>query len=619
MSTSSPLRSPDPRLAPARRRTLRDAMRSWWTSAAPALPLPTHAPVRLTPLLGRDYLLLLVYGLILAAFPLAYSRTLSTHETVHCVNVREMQLDGDWIIPHYGGRPWLERPPLPFWLTLPAVKVFGADDRAYRVAPLLVSLACILLAGWIASVWFGRATGVLSGLILATIREFTHYSLAPECDMFLCGVITSAMALFVYLEFRRRSAEGESGFLWGHRPLALLLFFVVLGLANLVKGLVFGDLLILVPIAAYLLLGGERWSMIRRYVWLPGWLAFAVVGSAWAAAAWWRYPDVVELWKSDYVGRLNEGYMREPIWYYLLQLPWVLFPWTICAAIGLALTWRQVWRAGRTPERFLWCWALAPIAFLSIPEGKHHHYLLHALVPWAILAALGLVRLARYLPTLEWMRTPWPTLLVVGIPGEIALAVVLGKYPGAELLAALMVLWPAAVLAFWWSMSRRNMLHGLIAWFALLVVCHWAGYLHPVLFERRYEDDLAFLEEVRSLTPADSPLLVMDAKGPLDASWLLHHLHGRGRLLHNLSFLRCEPVDSGELYLIARGSQVHFLSRYGVGQLLAQSRHSRYQATPDDRYGLYRLRLHAGLVRRTEPVYISPMQATGREPGPYLR
>jgi 4-amino-4-deoxy-L-arabinose transferase-like glycosyltransferase len=567
---------------------------------------------------GRDYALLLGYCLVLFSFPLLYDRTLSTHETVHCVNVREMRLDGDWIIPHYGGRPWLERPPLPFWLTLPLVEVLGDSQRVYRLAPLLVAVPVILLAGWLASRWFGRGVGLLAGLILATIRELYHYAVAPECDMFLCGVTAGALGLFAHLEFALRPSE-EKGFLWGRRPWALLAFFVVLGLANVVKGLFFGDVLILVPVTAYLLSGPGSWALLRRYVWLPGWLAFALVGSAWAVAAWLRYPDIIDLWKSDYVGRFNQGYMREPAWYYLAQLPWVLFPWTAAAFVGLWLTRHRALREGRTPERFLWCWALLPLAVLSVFQGKHHHYLLHALVPWAILAALGTVRLLEEAATLSWLRTPGP-LLLAAVLGDVVLALVIPRYPAPSwLLPAALAGWPALVLACWWILTQPDLVHTCAALLALLVFGHWAGYLHPPLIERRYDDDLAFLDHVERTVPPGSPVLVLDDKGPLDASWLLFYLNGRGTLLHNLTFLRDGRGPQQEAYLIARGTQTRGLEELAWAQPLAASAHTRDQTGPDDRYLLYRLRLHDGLARVSPPIYISPMQATGRAPGPYLQ
>src|SRR5262249_14045586 len=161
---------------------------------------------------------------------------------------------GDWVIPHYGGRPWLERPPLPFWLSIPVVTAVGDGPAAYRLASILVAVPCVLLVGWMAALWYGRAVGLLAGLVLATLRPFNHHATGPEPDIFLRATVPAAVALFVHLEFRRRPADGESGSCIGPRPWAVLAFFFVLGLANLVKGLVFGDVFILLPVACFLLL-----------------------------------------------------------------------------------------------------------------------------------------------------------------------------------------------------------------------------------------------------------------------------------------------------------------------------------------------------------------------------
>lgn len=516
----------------------------------------------------RDVALLGACCAVLAAFPLLLDRTLTTHETVHCQNVREMRTDGDWLIPHYGGRPWLERPPLPFWLTIPFIQAFGDHPVSYRLVSALVGLGCVLLVAAMASVWYGRAVGLLSGLALATLRQFFHYSVGPEAEIFLCGMVTLSTALFVSLEFRLRPAPANEPWLLGRRPWLLLAFFVALGLTNLVKGLFFGDAFVLVPAAVFLLWGEKPLSFVRRYVWLPGWLAFVVVGGAWAVTAYVQQPGIVDLWRSDYGDRLNQGYMREPTFYYLMHLPWAIFPWTLLAFAGMAFTWRQALTQGRTPERFLWCWAILPVVFLSIPQGKHQHYLLACLAPWAVLAALGTARL-------------W------------------GKFAaGARPKAA----WIAAASAF-----------------VLLLFVTWTLHALPRFWHGdRYAADRAFVERVKQTVGPGQTLLVLDDWGPLDASWLLFYLDGRARLLHNATFLLDDRIEAREVFVVARRYRAASLPTFGPCEQLFESNGSRGEPTPEHRLGLYHLRREVPRATISSPVYVSPMQATGRTPGPWL-
>ncbi|MFQ3591938.1 MAG: glycosyltransferase family 39 protein, partial [Gemmataceae bacterium] len=243
-----------------------------------------------------DYLLLVSFVALMAATPLTLDRILGNHETVHAQNLREMLAGGDWLIPHYGGRPWLERPPLPFWISMPIVSICGDSSRVLRMVSVLVGLVSVLLTGWMAAVFYGRAAGLLAGCILATMYEFVRYTHAPESDIFVCSMVCLALGVFVHLEFQCRP-DPQSSFL-GSRPWGVLGFFLLLGLGNLVKGLYFVDMHILVPVAAFLLLAPGRWEHLKRYVWLPGWLAFLVAAGFWPGLAYWRQPDIVDLWAS---------------------------------------------------------------------------------------------------------------------------------------------------------------------------------------------------------------------------------------------------------------------------------------------------------------------------------
>ena len=101
------------------------------------------------------------------------------------------------------------------------------------------------------------------------------------------------MAVFAHLEFRRPLTETEPVGFFGRRPSGpVLVFFVLFAMTNLAKGLIFGTLMVAIPIAGYLAWNRDL-RAIRRYVWLWGWLAFVLVAAAWPVAV---YPPIRTWW-----------------------------------------------------------------------------------------------------------------------------------------------------------------------------------------------------------------------------------------------------------------------------------------------------------------------------------
>jgi 4-amino-4-deoxy-L-arabinose transferase-like glycosyltransferase len=570
---------------------------------------------------GIDFLVIGGFCAMLFGYALFGGRPLTGHESVQAELSREMFADHDWLIPKCGGYPWLERPPLPQWMTIGIASAFGRCDRDWivRLAPIFLGGLVVLLLARTAAGWYGRGVGVLSGLILASMWEFWVYSTDPEADMFLCAIVTGALALFAHLEFFRRGDAGEPRTFFGRRPWPVLALFVLLGMTNLAKGLIFGVLMAGVPVAGYLLANADL-GALRRYVWFWGWLAFAVVALSWPVAVYHQYPDIVDLWKSDYLSRLSQGYLREPAWYYAATLPYVLLPWTIPALVGLGVTARAAIRQRGTPERFLWTWAvLTPLVF-SIPDGKHHHYLLPCLAPWAVLAALGAVRIWQgilQLPAL--LRNPYVGLLVIGVPGDVALWLFANRIPGpAWIVPALMTGWPFLVFGMCWAVGQRDGRLAMGSLFGILAVVYGLLYAYQTNYLDGYGDDSDFLRQVRGLVTPDRPLYInFDDLYPLETFHLLFYTDG-AKLLHNLTFLLDEHIDRKEVYVLARAAEGTYLSTFGKAQMVLQSRHTRGERSPADRRTLFLLRFRDGLARVPAPLRLSPMQAVHREPGPYL-
>jgi 4-amino-4-deoxy-L-arabinose transferase-like glycosyltransferase len=569
-----------------------------------------------------DYALLALVCLLLFGVALVAGRPLTGHEAVLPQNAREMMADHDWIIPKCGGLPWLERPPLPDWIIVGIAEVLGRCDRDWivRIGPVLMGTCVVLMVSWLAAGWYGRTVGLLSGLILATMYEFFCFSSDPEGDIFLCAIVTGAIALFAHLEFFRKTDATERNGFFGRRPWPVLAFFVVFGMTNLAKGLIFGTLMVAVPVAGFLLWNFD-FTRMRRYLWLWGWLAFAVAALAWPVAAYRRYPDIVPLWFSDYLTRLNQGYIGEPWWYYLTALPYVTMPWTVVSLLGLGLTAGKAMRQRYSPERFLLGWAVLTPAFFSIPDGKHHHYLLQCLAPWAVLGSLGAMQVWRSIP--HWpglLRNPLLGLVTLGVPGDVALVLLGPRIPGpAWFLPALLVTWPAFVFGLCWAVAQRNGRVAVGGVFGLLVAFYGAAYTYQTHWWDVYRDDNAFLRQARALVGADQPYFInFDADRPLETFQLLFYNDARVVMLHNLSFLRDERIQAPVVYLLARAKDAARLAKYGQAEVVLQSEHTKGETSPGERRALFRLRFDEHLQRKPADVYVSPLQATSRKEGPFL-
>ncbi|MEZ6139613.1 MAG: glycosyltransferase family 39 protein [Zavarzinella sp.] len=571
-----------------------------------------------SPLQRNDYIWLSLLCWVYFGISLVIPRVFTTHETTHCINVREMFDSGSYLIPTYGGRVWLERPPVPHWLTGVGALLVGdiQDEFAMRFPSILFSWLTVLLVAHLAAQVFGRITGLLSGLVLATMREFASYAVAPEADIFLAGIVTIGGMLA--LKLLSRPAPQSTSFL-GNRPTVYWLFYLVMGISHWTKGVFFGSMFIAWPILLWLIWTWDRRRFFALF-WLPGILLFLGGAASWLLVASSNEPGVVDLWKNDYQGRYNTDYMKEPAWYYAVQQPWNIFPWTIALVVGLVTTFSQIRGTTVSPWRFVWLWAIVPPIFFSLFNGKHHHYMLSCLAPAAILGSQGLQRMFSWFQQQpRWFRHPalWSGILIpLGLGTILALA---KKLPGpANLQTILLLAWVPLVLFATWFVSRPQPRVALVGLLMVITFIHIAAHYFRSKYLDNYAEDSRLIAEIRELVPPEEHVYVLDEEEPLNASWNLYYLGRNARQLQNITFLRSTEIDRPTIYLLARGYHQEQLAEYGVAEQLLQSKRTRKEITPADRKTLYRLTFHADLIRVVPPK-ITPMQSTGRAPGPFLK
>jgi 4-amino-4-deoxy-L-arabinose transferase-like glycosyltransferase len=378
---------------------------------------------------------------------LGSSSRLTYHEAFVAQGAREMLDSGEWAYPTIGGLPWLEKPPLPWWLTAAIGRCTGGvNETVARLPSVLSAVVMVLGVAVLGARHYGPGIGVLAGAIQATTAWTVLRGRLAEADMLLACLITWAIVAFDGILAVPASGirDGSSRLAAGWR-LARWAFFALLCTTTLVKGIGFGAVLILVVVAGALLWQRDGTALRRLYV-PAAWALVVAIASAWPLWMILRHGrGVLALWTMHVAcrmgGQADPGpFASEPWWEYVPALLGQALPWTPLALVG---AWHSLGRAllhacsgdlggrGGIPvpaavvagDRLLWAWAAAPLGLLALATVKNAHYVISAQVPWSIWAALAFSRVGA---RLQLRAREWHTVLLAMRLGFTALAIVYG-------------------------------------------------------------------------------------------------------------------------------------------------------------------------------------------------
>jgi 4-amino-4-deoxy-L-arabinose transferase-like glycosyltransferase len=161
---------------------------------------------------GGAVLLVAAFALVLFVVKLGSARTITFHESHIVQGAREMLRTGDWLVPRVGGRPWLEKPPLPQWSAAVAGAIAGEVDAfAARLPAALFGLAGVLAFTGMVARLRGPVTGLLSGLVLSSSMYLITYARLAEPDVFLWGIVVAALGVFARAQVGLPSPRAGDG------------------------------------------------------------------------------------------------------------------------------------------------------------------------------------------------------------------------------------------------------------------------------------------------------------------------------------------------------------------------------------------------------------------------
>src|SRR3954447_682307 len=118
------------------------------------------------------YLLLLVVAAVTCLPNLGAPSLWDIDEGHNAEAAREMLASGNWIVPTFNFQLRVDKPALLYWLQIAAYQVCGVNEFAARLPSALAALVAVLAAYELGRAMFGAATGLVTGLVLASTAMF---------------------------------------------------------------------------------------------------------------------------------------------------------------------------------------------------------------------------------------------------------------------------------------------------------------------------------------------------------------------------------------------------------------------------------------------------------------
>jgi 4-amino-4-deoxy-L-arabinose transferase-like glycosyltransferase len=349
-------------------------------SASDAAPLPVNvARVPLRSLLSRHGLMVLAFLVLWSAF-LEQRSLWDPDEGRYAEIPREMAASGDWITPRLNDLLYFEKPPLQYWATAGAFRVFGEHNWTARLWSALAGLAGALLAFYACRRLYSQRAGMYAALTLASgILYFgvTHLNTLDAGLSFFLQVTVFSLAIGL----REETPEIERQ--WWIRAA-----WAAAGLAVLSKGLV-GLVLPAAALVVYAVLYRDR-SIWRRLAPLTGPAIFLLVSAPWFVAVSRANPDFLQFFfvHEHYTRFLTTEHHRgQPWWFFFPVLAVGALPWVGPMLCGWWRALRVSRGGGFKPFTFLAVWALVVLGFFSASGSKLVTYILPVLPALAVLAA----------------------------------------------------------------------------------------------------------------------------------------------------------------------------------------------------------------------------------------
>lgn len=334
----------------------------WRTVLFPATCSAEDARRPLVPLL----LVFLLPAILL--YPCRSFHLLEPDESRYAQIPREMLARGEWVVPTLQGQPYLDKPPLFYWLVVLSYRAFGVSPESARLIPAVCVHLTILAVYFLGRRSVGGRAAAWAAVLLSVAPAFIGVARLLLLD----GLLTLCVTVSVLCGFEAvRTGRLKLGW-WVASALAS-------GLGFLTKGPI-SEVLLFPPLFAFGFLSGGtarvRWWWVMLF-------AGVVLGVnlPWYAAMYVREPQFLGhfFWEHNVMRFLQPFDHLQPVWYYAPILAAGLLPGTVLFVPYLRALLFGGAGAARSPAGGFWLLAGGwCVLFFSLSGSKLPTYVLPA-------------------------------------------------------------------------------------------------------------------------------------------------------------------------------------------------------------------------------------------------
>ncbi len=335
---------------------------------------------------------ILLWALIVTLVGLGSYGLYEPHEGHFAMVGQEMIWRNDWITPYLNGSPYLNKPPLLYWLIATATAIFGSTEFSARLPIGLTGwLGIVITWKWTRELWGINSSRTAALMLSVTLGWFifTHQILI---DVLLATLLLSSNYSLWRLLYQSRSWINWFG------------AYVFLAFCILTKGLI-GVVFPLIGCFG-LILVRQDWKIIKRIKLYQGLLLILAIAIPWFVAVELANPGFIHYFViNEHIERLldrrfppdYEVSKISAVGYLAITVCWC-FPWILFLPSVIKFTWKE-WQRGflnnvSILERknsdgifLLATAAILPVVLFLPFSSRLIYYSIPAIAPYIILCA----------------------------------------------------------------------------------------------------------------------------------------------------------------------------------------------------------------------------------------